>query len=61
MTTNRPALWTVLILSVLANTIAGSLGFVIAGSIFGLIAIGSGAALITDHYRRRREAAQPVK
>ena len=53
----RPALWGLLIVSALANAISSGIGLHPAvGIAFGVLTLGSAAALIAGHYRRRRQS-----
>ncbi len=55
----RPLLWTLLALSLTANGITSTSSLPAAvGIAFGLLALVLGAALVRDHYRRRRAATQ---
>ncbi|WP_173745287.1 hypothetical protein [Actinoplanes sp. TFC3] len=52
----RPVLWLVLIVSVAANSVLSSRGSLLAGMVFGVIALASAVMLVVDHYRRRRSS-----
>jgi membrane associated rhomboid family serine protease len=53
----RSALWVLLAISAMANVISGGLGLHPAVSVaFGVAALGAGAALVVDYYRRRRQS-----
>jgi hypothetical protein len=50
----RPALWLVLVISSVVNVVTSVTGSILISNVFGLIALAGIAALINDHYRRRR-------
>jgi hypothetical protein len=51
---SRGLVWVLLILAVAANASASLFSLPIAvGVVFGVIALGLGALLVRDHYRRR--------
>ncbi|MBP2335841.1 hypothetical protein JOF41_002019 [Saccharothrix coeruleofusca] len=51
----RPVLWVVLLVSGVANIITAPMDInVVVDTALGLITLSSGAALIVDHYKRRR-------
>ena len=55
MTKTRPVLWILLITSAVANIVTSASGLhVLLGIGFGLLTLAFGAALVADHYRRRR-------
>ncbi|MFC7531639.1 hypothetical protein [Actinoplanes sp. GCM10030250] len=49
----RPLLWLVLIVSLAANATASALGATLLSVAFGVVTLGSGAALAVNHYRHR--------
>lgn len=51
----RPVLWLVLILSLAANATASALGATLVSIAFGVVTLGSAAALVVDHYQRRAQ------
>lgn len=52
----RPVLWLILIVSAAANSVLSSLGAMLAGMVFGAIALASAVTLIVHHYRHRRSS-----
>lgn len=51
----RGVLWLLLVISVACNMVISVAGInMFVGAAFGVVAVSSGAALITDHYRNRR-------
>ncbi|GGP74846.1 hypothetical protein [Saccharothrix coeruleofusca] len=51
----RPVLWVVLLVSGVANIVTVPMDInVVVDTVLGLITLSSGAALIVDHYKRRR-------
>ncbi|GIJ48974.1 hypothetical protein Val02_58600 [Virgisporangium aliadipatigenens] len=49
----RASLWLVLTVAVAANVVASAAGSFVVGSAFGLVALASGAALASNHYKNR--------
>jgi hypothetical protein len=55
MTKIRPVLWVLLIISAVCNVVTSASGLhVLLGIGFGLLTLALGAALVADHYYRRR-------
>jgi hypothetical protein len=53
----RPVLWVLLIVSAMGNAISSGVGLHPAvGIAFGVLTLGFVAALVADHYRRRRQS-----
>jgi hypothetical protein len=51
----RPVLWVLLVISGACNVVTSSMNIsVLIGIAFGLFTLACGAALVVDHYRRRR-------
>jgi hypothetical protein len=51
----RPVLWVLLVISGACNVVTSSMNIpVLIGIAFGLLTLACGAALVVDHYRRRR-------
>ena len=51
----RPVLWLLLVISVAGNVVTSNIGLnIMIGIGFGLATLACGAALIVDHYQRRR-------
>jgi hypothetical protein len=51
----RPLLWLLLVISATCNAVTSSMDIsVFVGIAFGLLTLLCGAALVVDHYRRRR-------
>ncbi|WP_198047218.1 hypothetical protein [Kutzneria sp. 744] len=56
MTKTRPVLWVLLAVSAVANVVTSASGQnVLLGIGFGLVTLAFAAALVADHYRRRRQ------